>query len=312
MQKCQQDYTIAMALGSWISSLISRVIESIVLIFVPFENTSCSEVHDFARSATGFAVDKNIVVTVSHLNPVKDVCLVDVQGQRFSGRVLALDNRWDLAFIETEEPLQPLSISSELPKIGSIVIASGMPYGILRPFHAIGIVSAYKINTLIDNKYVEGLMMLSTPTILGMSGGPVIELGGNVVGMIVANAMNTSEFALAVPAKRISYSYRILRKLGRITHLTLGIKVVERFSKDVKGLTISSIYNKKLIELCGIDVGDIIISINENNIKSLEDLWDNLDEAVLNFENVLKIKFYDYSDKRIKECTYFLSSRGFT
>jgi S1-C subfamily serine protease len=303
----QQDRGIAIAFNTWVSSIVSRVNKSIVLVSVPFSNASCSEVYDFIRSATGFAIDRNVVVTVAHLDPVEKVCFVGVDGGRFCGNVLAIDNRWDIAFIESSELLQPLDISNDIPPIGSIVIASGMPYGLLRPYHAIGIVSGYKVGTFIDGKYVEGLMMLSTPTIPGMSGGPVIDISGNVIGMVVANAMNLNEFALAVPIKRIIYSYRILKNLGKIIHPTLGLKVVEGFSREVRGLTISSIYNKRIIEVCKIDIGDIIISVNNVDIETLEDLWDALDNAVLNNEDILMIKFYDYSDKKVKECSYTLS-----
>lgn len=307
MKEYAQGRAIAMAINRWVSSLISQVSRSMFLIFVPIGNSACDKVYDFVKSATGFAIDKNVVVTVAHIDPVERICLADLEGRRFSGKVIAVDSRWDTAFIETGESLHPLSLSLEQPPVGSLVIVSGMPYGLLRPYYAVGVVSGYKVNTFIEGKYVEGLMMLSAPTMVGMSGGPVIDLEGNVVGMIIGNGMNINEFALALPAKRILYSYRILKTLGRVDHIVLGLKVVEGLAKGVEELVISSVFSENIKNICGLDVGDSIISINNRDLKTLEDLWDSLDEAILSFQNVLKIKFYDYSDKMLKECIYPIS-----
>jgi S1-C subfamily serine protease len=302
-----RDLGVVIAFNRWVSTTVSRVNESLVLIYTTLDNTPCSESQDFIRSATGFAIDRDVVVTVAHLNPVEKLCLADLSGRRFYGEVLAIDNRWDIAFIKTEEELKPLSLSQNLPPIGSIVVVGGIPYGLLRSYYALGIVSGYKVNTFINGKRIEGLIMLSAPTTPGMSGGPVIDIHGDVVGMLVANAMNLNEFTLAVPGKRILYSYTMLKKLGKVVHPSLGLKVVEGLTKEVKGLTISSIHNKLVIELCGIDLGDILISVNGSDVETLEDLWDALDRAAIDCVDFLKIKFYDHSDKKVRECVYPLS-----
>ncbi|MEM1644815.1 MAG: S1C family serine protease [Ignisphaera sp.] len=296
--------SVALALNNWLISLITKISESLILVSIPLGTPICNNVNGFVKTATGFAIDKNIVVTVAHIEPNEYVCLANVFGERFKGKVLSIDNRWDLAFIESEKSLNPLGVSSNQPPIGSLVVVGGMPYGLLRPFFTIGTVSGYKVNTIIDGKSIEGLMMLSAPTMPGMSGGPVIGIYGEVVGMVVANAMNVNEFALAIPIKRIHYSYSILRKVGRVVHLSLGIRVIEGVSIGFKGVTISSVINNKLRELCRIDVGDIITSIDGYSIESLEDLWDRLDEAILTSRQFIELEFYDYSDKMFKKCFY--------
>ncbi|MEM4514498.1 MAG: S1C family serine protease [Ignisphaera sp.] len=295
---------IALTLNSWLTSLITKISESLTLINISLGDSACDDPYGLVKTATGFAIDKNIVVTVAHIEPSKYVCLADVSGQRFKGKVLSIDNRWDLAFIESEKNLNPLRISFDQPPIGSLVIVGGMPYGLLRPFFTTGIVSGYKVNSIIDGKSLEGLMMLSAPTTPGMSGGPVVGVNEEVVGMVVASAMNVNEFALAVPIKRVRFSYNILRKTGKITHLSLGIRVVEGMSRGIKGVTVSSIINTRLHEVCGIDVGDTITSIDGYTIEGLEDLWDRLDEAVLNSSQFIELRFFDYSEKMFKECSY--------
>lgn len=299
---------VALALNNWLTSLITKIGESLTLVSASLGNSVCDDVNGFAKTATGFAIDRNVVVTVAHLEPNEYVCLANIFGERFKGKVLSIDSRWDLAFIESEKNLNPLEVSFNQPPIGSLVVVGGMPYGLLRPFFTIGTVSGYKVNTVIDGRPLEGLMMLSAPTMPGMSGGPVVGVHGEVVGMIIANAMNVNEFALAIPIKRIRYSYSILRKVGRVTRFSLGIRVIEGVSIGLKGVTISSVINSRLRELCGIDVGDIITSIDGYPIESLEDVWDRLDEAILTSKQFIELKFYDYSDKLFKECFYPVST----
>jgi len=295
---------IASLLSSWTSHLASRMAESIAIVSIPLEPSSCRDFHEVARAATGFAIDKNTLVTVAHINPSEQLCVVDAFGNRYSGKVLSLDKRWDIAFVETEANLRPLELSLELPSLGSLVVACGMPFGVLRPFFTLGMISGYNVNTVIYDESLEGLLISSSPVMPGMSGGPVVEIAGKVVGMIVANAMNNNEFALAIPSRRIHFSYRILKKIGKVTHIGLGIRVVEGLSSNLNKVVVSSIRNNKLREICGIDIGDSIEYINGRKIQGLQDIWDALDESLLSSSKSLKIVFYDLSSKNIKECSY--------
>lgn len=298
---------LVLALDKWLTAIASRLSDSILMVSTTTEGTQCDSVYEFSRTATGFAIDRNIVVSVAHIAPDQHVCLADVSGNRFSGRVMGIDRRWDIIFIESEKNLNPVNIAMERPPIGSMVLACGMPYGLLRPFFSIGIVSGHKVNTTIDGEYVEGLMIVSTPIMPGMSGGPIANVNGDIVGMIVANAVNTNEFALAIPSKRIHYSYSILNKLGKIAHLRLGVKVVEGLSKGlngIKGIIVANIYNHRLTDICRIKVGDVILSIDDVATYTVDDLWDALDKAVLYASGIVKIRFYDSVEKKVKECEY--------
>lgn len=296
--------TIISTINSWLISIASRVRESIFMVSTPANSSLCNEASDFSKTATGFAIDKNTIVTVAHFEPSQSVCIASTSGDRFSGKVLDIDRRWDLVFIESSRNLTPLKVLVDMPPIGSLVITCGMPYGLLRPFFTLGIVSGYKVNTVMEGGLVEGLMVLSTPIMPGMSGGPVINIYGDVVGMIVANAMASNEFTLATPSRRIHYSYSILKRLGRIVRPRLGLRVIEGTSKETKGVIISNVYNDRISEVCGIDVGDTLVSVNGYSINSLEDLWDVVDEIALHMGRFVEIKFYDHSEKNVKECVY--------
>lgn len=292
-------------------AIASRLTESMTMVAIPLDSTQCSNTLDFSRTATGFAIAKNIIASVAHIGlEQQQVCLIDIYGDRFSGKVLDIDKYWDIVFIESEKNFVPAKIAIEKPPIGSLVIASGMPYGLLRPFFSLGIISGYNINTNIDDIQVEGLIAISTPVAFGMSGGPIANIDGDVVGIIIASAMNNNGFALAIPSKRLYYSYNILNKLGNITHLRLGIRVVEGIVKSFRnnrGLMISAIYNPRLMEVCRLRIGDVILSIDDKEIYVIEDLWDALDKAILQAKNSLRIKLLDNVSGKVKECEYLIN-----
>lgn len=263
----------------------------------------------FERVATGFAIDRNTVVSVAHVGPRDYVCVYDIAGDRFRGRVIDVDKRWDLVFIEVDRNIEPVNVSPGKPPLGSLAISCGMPYGILRPFLTMGVVSGYNVSTYIGGDRVEGLMVVSTPTLYGMSGGPVVDIYGSAIGMLVANTMNGNEFALATPSRRIYYDYAILSKLGRIARIRLGVRVIEGFTAGVggsvaRGLTVVEVQNERLTSVCGIKAGDVLLSINDIETSSLDSLWDSLDRAVLRSANRLRIRFRDMLTGLERECEF--------
>uniref|UniRef100_A0A7C4D4G0 PDZ domain-containing protein n=1 Tax=Ignisphaera aggregans TaxID=334771 RepID=A0A7C4D4G0_9CREN len=297
---------VAQVLNKWIVSIISKTRNSLYIVSVP-RNSSCRDEHEFEHFATGFAIDRGTVVSVAHIEPKDSICVIDANGESSEGRVKGIDNRWDLMFIESDKALNPISLELEEPPIGSIVLACGMPLGLLRPFFSLGIISGHKINASIGNEYIEGLLTASTPVVPGMSGGPLIDIYGKAVGIIVGNAFNTHEFTLIVPSRRIHYSYNILKKYGYVNHIKLGIRVIEyglRSKERIEGIVVSSIFNNKLSSICGISVGDILVAIDNFKIKTIEDLWNALDEALLLSKNKIVIEFYSYREKIYRVCEY--------
>ncbi|MEM1541823.1 MAG: S1C family serine protease [Ignisphaera sp.] len=297
---------VVTVLNKWIVSIISKTLNSLYIVSIP-RDYSCRNGYEFEHFATGFAINRDIVVSVAHIEPKDHVCVIDSNGESSEGRVKGIDNRWDLLFIESNRVLDPLSLELEVPPIGSIVLACGMPLGLLRPFFSLGIISGHKINAAIGNEYIEGLLTASAPVIPGMSGGPLIDIYGKAVGIITGSAFNTHEFTLIVPSKRIYYSYNILKKYGYIDHIKLGIRVIEyRFgSKEgIEGVVVSSILNNKLSSICGISVGDIIVAIDNFKIKTIEDLWNALDEVFLLSKDRIVIEFYSYKEKTYRVCEY--------
>lgn len=299
---------------SEVKGLIMKITDSITMVLIPREKgVTCLDVardNRYSNSiATGFYIDSTTVVTSMHSIQSMDgerVCLLDLDGNIVEGEIIDVDPKWDLVFIHSASKHNTIPLRDSIASIGDFVIVCGVAYGILRPFLSIGIVSGSEVKADMGYGLVEGLLLVSTPILFGMSGSPIIDLKGLAVGMIVAKAFDANEFSLAIPSTRILYSYRILKKYGKITHIVLGINVLSLRSmistfKLQYGLVVTDIINSNIRKFCNIGEGDILLTINNRNMYAIEDLRLALDEALLN-NNVLAIEYFSKRDKKTHLC----------
>jgi S1-C subfamily serine protease len=138
-------------------------------------------------SGTGFVVAAGRVLTNAHV--IEDCQAVRVRtsgGADLAGRVLASDRERDLALVEVPETAgPPLAFRRDMNiRRGEGVVTYGFPLaGLLSsgPTLTTGEVSA--LAGLSDN---ERQYQISAPVQPGNSGGPLLDMGGNVVGVIVS------------------------------------------------------------------------------------------------------------------------------
>jgi S1-C subfamily serine protease len=298
--------------------IIDQVLESIVAVVVNGKERAYSDVQVSEEYiATGFYIDKSTVVTVSHVSrnsDTKKLCLVSLDGEVYKGTVTSVDEDNDTMFIATERDMKPLKIESALVSEGAIVFSSGIAQGILRRFITMGVVSGLEVKAVINNREIEGLILLNMPTIPGMSGAPLIDVDGNVIGMILSRSFLYNEFSLALPSTRVLLDYMMLKKLGRIVHIKLGLKLLQSPNVLKKlglknGLVVTEITNKTLLKNCEIFVGDIITEVNGEKVTALEDFR----KAVLHsFLNGIGIELNLFSQRGgIKKCYIDINSSIF-
>ena len=139
-------------------------------------------------SVSGFFVDAGgSVVTVAG---VVAACTRLTLGQDVEADVTAVDEALGLALLTPREPLAPLSIgrlSAEIPRLTSEIAVAGYSYGGLlgSPTMSFG--------TLEDLRGLEGeknLTRLALTVEPGDAGGPVLDAGGGVVGMLLPREEN--------------------------------------------------------------------------------------------------------------------------
>ncbi len=240
---------------------------------------------------SGFILSSDgYVLTNAHV--VKDAQTVTVKlsdKREFKAKVIGLDTATDVAILKINaNNLAPVKIGNPNQlKPGNWVVAIGSPFGLENTITQ-GIVSALSRN-LPDDSAVP-FIQSDVPVNPGNSGGPLINLRGEVVGInsqIYSKSGGYMGISFAIP---IDYAMRIadqLKTTGKVVHGRLGI-AIQPVTDDLaasfglssaKGALVNSVDSASAAEKAGIQVGDVILSANGQEIgdsTSLQQIISNL------------------------------------
>ncbi len=129
-----------------------------------------------------------------------DVELKD--GRILSGTVYGIDTLTDLAIVKVDATGLPTAAigESDALKVGQLVVAIGSPLGTYSNSVTSGIVSAKGRSITTDgNQALTNLIQTDAAINPGNSGGPLLDAGGNVIGINTAIATNSNGIGFAIP-----------------------------------------------------------------------------------------------------------------
>ena len=135
-------------------------------------------------SGTGFFVAPNRVVTNNHVvaGCTKDIQVRYPERASYAATISGQDATNDLALLHTEMPNLSVASFRFQPLLGEAVATYGFPYsGILSPNFTSGNIAA-----LSGPKGDTRLLQTSTPIQPGNSGGPLLDMSGRVIGVVVS------------------------------------------------------------------------------------------------------------------------------
>jgi S1-C subfamily serine protease len=143
------------------------------------------------------------ILTNRHVVEGSDTLAVELNdGRVLDGTVYGIDTLTDLAIVKVEGsglPTASLGDSSAL-KVGQLVIAIGSPLGTYSNSVTSGIVSAKGRSITADgNQNLNNLIQTDAAINPGNSGGPLLDAGGNVVGINTAIAADSNGIGFAIP-----------------------------------------------------------------------------------------------------------------
>ncbi|SAI09756.1 serine protease [Bordetella ansorpii] len=228
-----------------------------------------------------FISDDGYVLTNTHvISEATDIYVTLTDGREFKAKVIGSDERTDVALIKIEgKDFTPMPIGNPKQlKKGQWVLAIGSPFGLDSTVTS-GIVSAIGRDT------GEYLPFIQTDVAVnpGNSGGPLINLQGEVIGInsqIISRSGGFMGISLAIPIDEAMRVVEQLRATGKVTRGRIGVQIGE-VVKDVadaiglpkaEGALVSSVETGGPAEDSGVQPGDVILSFNGEAIKRWSDL----------------------------------------
>ncbi|MBI1899903.1 MAG: trypsin-like peptidase domain-containing protein [Planctomycetia bacterium] len=194
--------------------------------------------------------------------------------------VVGVDPPTDLAVVKVDaEGLIPAPWGdSDKLEVGDWVLAVGNPFGLDRSVTA-GIVSAKRRRNVVHNMPYQDFLQTDAAVNPGNSGGPLVNLKGEVVGVTTAIVGESYQgVGFAIPSSLARDVYNRLRTAGRVDRGWLGVEmqeitpeIAQRLSVPQQGVLVASVVGVPARE-AGMAVGDVIVAWNGQKVADPEEL----------------------------------------
>ena len=195
-------------------------------------------------------------------------------------KVVGTDKNTDLALLKVDEKNLPALTfgNSDNLRLGEWVLAVGNPFNMSTTVTA-GIVSAKArdINIIYSEFRIESFIQTDAAVNPGNSGGALVNLRGELVGINTAIASRSGQYegyAFAVPTSIVKKVVEDLMQFGKVQRALLGIRYQEVTSdlakeyglKEIKGVYIARVEENSAAKDAGIQAGDVLLKINDVDV----------------------------------------------
>jgi putative serine protease PepD len=227
---------------------------------------------------TGFIYDtKGDIVTNDHvISGSSSVSVKLSDGSTYKATVVGSDPSTDLAVLHIDAPsskLAPLVLAdSSNVSIGDGVVAIGNPFGLDGSVTS-GIVSALNREIVApDNTPIEGAIQTDAAINHGNSGGPLLDLQGNVIGItsqIQSDSGGNNGVGFAVPSNMVRSIATQLISTGKAQHALLGVSIQTAASG---GVAVGQVSAGSAAASAGLQAGDVITAVDGTSITTAQNL----------------------------------------
>jgi len=272
---------------------------------VPSSGISVSVPLKTEVSGTGLVLEADgLIVTNNHVVEEKnmDYWVILADGSRYEAKVLAEDKFDDVAFIKIEiKGLVPAVLGdSNALETGQTVFAIGNSLGRYQNSVTRGVVSALgRALSEVDGSglRIHNLIQTDAAISTGNSGGPLINLAGEVVGL--NTLIDTGGYSLnfAIPINIVKDSLSQVKAFGKVSRPFLGVQFISidqvvKLSYDIpveNGALISSVSLGTPAALAGVKAGDIVLSVNGRTLGYNNELDSEIQKYQAGSQILLKI-----------------------
>src|SRR5256886_12077657 len=238
---------------------------------------------------SGVIVDtKGFILTNRHVVEKADRIRVKLQDDPGSvlheAKVVGTGQETDLAVIkiDVDKSLPSAKLgNSDSMQVGDWVLAVGSPFGLQATVTA-GIVSA-KGRNIVPGRQFQSFIQTDAAINPGTSGGPLVNMAGEVIGINTAILTDTNAYAgvgFALPSNTVANVYnQLIGPEHRVARGSIGIEfnaqenpAIARVYGVNSGVTISNVVAGSPADQAGLKVGDTITSVDGRPVKNGDEL----------------------------------------
>ncbi len=239
---------------------------------------------------SGFIFKDGLVITNAHVVSNSDKLIVGLSdGRKFKGTIIGQDSISDLAIIKLNGkgpwPKAILGDSNEI-QVGDWAIAVGNPFG-LENTVTLGIISNLNRNVSQLGIYDKRLNLIQTDAAInpGNSGGPLLNEKGEVVGInTLIRSGPGAGLSFAIPINKAQEIAKQLIATGEVTHPMIGISLINELSSKTNKnkVKVGYVVPNSPAARSGILVGDIMLKIDQSEIKQSSDVINAINKIGVN------------------------------
>ncbi|HEU4510334.1 MAG TPA: trypsin-like peptidase domain-containing protein [Pyrinomonadaceae bacterium] len=241
---------------------------------------------------SGFIVNpKGFILTNHHV--IEDAVRITVglqTGEKYRATVVGVDVETDVAVLKIDAPKDLPTVTlgdSNQAEVGDWVLAMGSPFGLDQTVTA-GIISKKERENPSSYNVFQRFLQTDAAINRGNSGGPLVNMRGEVIGMNSQIATSTGDYngiGFALPANETNFVYKQLLSQGRVRRGYLGItleSVHDEFAKvyglpEAKGAIITSVTQTERGTTtpaagAGLQASDIILEFQGAAVNNAQDL----------------------------------------
>jgi len=252
---------------------------------IPPDDRYHRDLPEVRNSGSGFIIDRTgYVLTNNHVvSGATEIMVVLADGNEILGEVIGTDPETDVALVKIDQELGDESVAplgdSDGIQVGDWAIAIGNPFGLEQSL-TVGVISAKgRVNLSISGgaPLYQNFIQTDASINFGNSGGPLVNIRGEVIGINTAINPAGQGIGFAIPINMARDIYRDLRETGAVTRGYLGMvprelnpemRAALNLDEETRGIFVDSVQEETPASEGELMPGDVILTWDGLQVES--------------------------------------------